>query len=58
VQAAEWVGPDWVITEGLAAGDKVIVDNLIKLRPGMPVVEKTAENPAAPDAPQAEKPKA
>ena len=58
VQTAEWVGQDWVITEGLQAGDKVIVDNLIKLRPGMPVVEKTAEQPAAPGAPQAEKPKA
>jgi membrane fusion protein (multidrug efflux system) len=58
VQTAEWVGQDWVITEGLAAGDKVIVDNLIKLRPGMAVVEKTADSPAAPGAPQAEKPKA
>lgn len=55
VKAAEWVGADWVITEGLQAGDKVIVDNLIKLRPGMPVVEKPAEGPAAP---QADKPKA
>lgn len=55
VKTAEWVGKDWIITEGLAAGDKVIVDNLIKLRPGMPVVEKPAEAPAAPPA---DKPKA
>ena len=27
----------WVILGGLQAGDKVIIDNLIKVRPGMPV---------------------
>ena len=37
VKAGEWYGKDWVILGGLNAGDKVIVDNLIKLRPGMPV---------------------
>ena len=35
--AGRWIGADWVILEGLKAGDKVIVDNLIKLRPGSPV---------------------
>jgi len=34
-----------VIRKGLAAGDKVIVDNLLKLRPGAPV---TSQPPAAP----------
>jgi membrane fusion protein (multidrug efflux system) len=33
-----WQGKDWVILSGLKAGDKVIVDNLIKLRPGAVVV--------------------
>ena len=33
----EWKGKDWVILGGLQAGDKVIIDNLIKVRPGMPV---------------------
>ncbi len=33
----DWVGTDWVILDGLKAGDKVIVDNIIKLRPGAPV---------------------
>ena len=47
VKAGEWYGKDWVILGGLNAGDKVIVDNLIKLRPGMPVAPK---DPAA--APQ------
>ena len=37
VQAGEWQGKDWVILGGLKAGDKVIIDNLIKLKPGMPV---------------------
>lgn len=37
VEAANWSGRDWVIRKGLAAGDKVIVDNLLKLRPGVPV---------------------
>lgn len=33
----DWVGTDWIILDGLKAGDKVIVDNIIKLRPGAPV---------------------
>ena len=28
---------DWVVTGGLKAGERVIIDNLIKLRPGAPV---------------------
>lgn len=40
VQTAGWHGSDWVITGGLEPGDRVIVDNLIKLRPGMPVSPK------------------
>jgi membrane fusion protein (multidrug efflux system) len=35
--AANWLGRDWVIRSGLAAGDQVIIDNLLKLRPGAPV---------------------
>ena len=38
VVTGNWVGKDWVILEGLKTGDKVIVDNLIKLRPGTPVL--------------------
>jgi membrane fusion protein, multidrug efflux system len=29
-----WQGKDWVILSGLKAGDQVIADNLIKVRPG------------------------
>jgi membrane fusion protein, multidrug efflux system len=46
-------GNDWVISSGLADGDQVIVDNLQKIGPGMPVKAKPvqaggAEPPAAP----------
>lgn len=37
VKTGDWIGPNWVILDGLAAGDRVIVDNLLKLRPGVPV---------------------
>lgn len=49
VQAGEWRGRDWVILGGLKAGDKVIVDNLMKLRPDMPVAPHApGEQPGAP----------
>jgi membrane fusion protein (multidrug efflux system) len=34
VMAGDWIGKDWIILSGLNAGDKVVVDNLIKLMPG------------------------
>jgi membrane fusion protein, multidrug efflux system len=37
VKVAEWQGGDWIVLEGLNANDKVITDNLIKLRPGAAV---------------------
>ncbi len=37
VKAGEWFGQDWVIKGGLQPGDQVIVNNLIKVRPGAPV---------------------
>lgn len=46
VKTGNWIGKNWVILEGLTAGDRVIVDNLIKLRPGTPVsphIVETAE---------------
>lgn len=47
VVAGEWLGRDWVILEGLQAGDRVIVDNLMKLRPGASVLpHKPGEMPA------------
>ena len=37
VKTGDWVGSDWTITAGLSPGDRVIVDNLLKLRPGLAV---------------------
>ena len=49
VKTGNWSGKDWVILGGLKAGDKVIVDNLIKIRPGAPVAPHgPGEGPGAP----------
>ena len=49
VVTGRWIGKDWVILDGLKAGDKVIVDNLIKLRPGTLVApHPVGESPAGP----------
>lgn len=37
VKVASAIGTDWVVTEGLADGDRVIVDGLQKVGPGAPV---------------------
>ncbi len=37
VQLGDWIGSDWMVLGGLTAGDRVIVDNLLKLRPGAAV---------------------
>jgi membrane fusion protein (multidrug efflux system) len=38
VETDGWSGNDWVVTSGLKPGDKIIIDNLMKLRPGAPVM--------------------
>lgn len=49
IVVGNWVGTDWVVLSGLEAGEKVIVDNVIKLRPGADVAPHPAgEAPAAP----------
>lgn len=48
IVTGNWVGKDWVVLSGLNAGEKVIVDNVIKLRPGAAVAPHPAgEAPAA-----------
>ena len=37
IKVGSWLGKEWVVLEGLAAGDTVILDNLIRLRQGTPV---------------------
>jgi len=42
IRAGNWVGNDWVVLEGLKPGEKVIIDNLVRLRQGAPVQAKPA----------------
>jgi membrane fusion protein (multidrug efflux system) len=49
VEAGNWRGPDWVILGGLQQGDQVILDNLLKIRPGTAV----APQPTAAATPSA-----
>lgn len=37
VQTGVWSGQNWVVLSGLQAGDRIVIDNLLKLRPGAPV---------------------
>jgi membrane fusion protein (multidrug efflux system) len=51
IQEGAWEGQNWVILEGLKAGDKVIADNLIKIRPGAAVdPHPLGDKPAPPAA--------
>ena len=47
VVAGGWHGDDWFIDEGLAAGDRVVVDGALGLRPGSPVAAKPAAGKSA-----------
>ena len=55
VQVGGWVEGDVIVTSGLAEGDRVVVDNLIKVRPGAPLqphapgAAPAPPGPAAPD---------
>jgi membrane fusion protein (multidrug efflux system) len=40
VRTGSWLGSDWIVLDGLKAGDRVIVDNLVRLRPGVSVALK------------------
>lgn len=50
VKTGDWLGADWAIISGLNAGNRVIVDNLLKIQPGVAVVEAP---PAAVPSPPA-----
>ena len=57
VTVGDWAGDQWVINAGLAAGERVIVDGVMKVGPGAPVKPVDANAPkaagAAPGAPGA-----
>lgn len=42
IKAGNWVGQDWVVLDGLKPGEQVIVDNLVRLRPGVAVQVKNS----------------
>jgi membrane fusion protein, multidrug efflux system len=46
VEVGAWQGDDWFISEGLHAGDQVIVDGVLGLRAGAPVSVNEAGTPA------------
>lgn len=49
VEASRTVGNQWLVSKGLAAGDRVIVEGLQKVQPGMPVKPSAANTlPAVP----------
>ncbi len=50
VIAGDWIGKDWIILDGLNAGDKVVVDNLIKLMPGK-IVDPQMRDDSLPSSP-------
>lgn len=47
IVVGDWVGKDWVVLSGLNVGEKVIVDNVIKLRPGAQVAPHPASAESA-----------
>ena len=53
VKISNWIGPNAVVTSGLSDGDVVIIDNLVKVRPGSPVAP---HEPGAAPATAAEPP--
>ena len=40
IRTGNWLGGDWVVLDGLKPGDRVITDNLVRLRPGVAVAQK------------------
>ena len=62
IKVSGTVGDKWLVEEGLAAGDRLIVEGVMKVKPGMPVqaaeagaapqAAASAAPPAAPAAPQ------
>ena len=52
VRVGDWVGQDWIITQGLNVGERVVVEGGVKLLPGMVVkVVPPAADTASPPAP-------
>lgn len=46
VTAGDWMGDQWLVSEGLKDGERVVVDGFLRLAPGLPV--KAKDVPAEP----------
>jgi membrane fusion protein (multidrug efflux system) len=55
VEVSRTIGDKWLVSNGLVAGDRVIVEGVQKVQPGMPV-EATEAAEAAADTEQSEAP--
>ncbi len=53
VETARTVGDRWLVTKGLEPGDRIIMDNLHKVRPGIPVTPIVAQAKAEETGPKA-----
>jgi membrane fusion protein (multidrug efflux system) len=47
VEVGDWQNDEWIIAAGLNPGDKVIVDGVMKIRPGVPVQVAITNAPGA-----------
>jgi membrane fusion protein (multidrug efflux system) len=57
VVVGDWYGESWFIAQGLAAGDRVVVDGALRLAPDAPVkVTAYTPKPDSPEASQATRP--
>jgi len=58
VELGDWHGEAWIVTAGLASGDRVIVDGVMKIGPGSPVAVAESQpreiDPAKNGTPKAE----
>ncbi len=48
VTVGDWIGNDWFVTTGLQAGDRIVVDGGLALRPGEPVTVRAEASPEEP----------
>jgi len=51
VEVGPRVGPNWIITQGLSAGERVIVEGVQKVTDGAPVKPQPASSPSAAPSP-------
>jgi membrane fusion protein (multidrug efflux system) len=56
VQVNRTIGDQWLVDAGLQAGDRVIIEGLQKIKPGMPVQATEFVPPAATAAPGSDRP--